>query len=255
MSMNKYIVGAAALAASQKPRRSVVGYDWKAIFYDPAGELYRSLQSTPTFDTGYKYQPFKLKTSPFATAATQQLAAGQQLQTALRQQQAANIARLQQQLASMPAAAPIAPSASTYTAPTYAPPSPMPSTPADTPLPADGDGSDGGGAPDAVVGAAAADQYPSLVIRIKNFGDVIKSQGGALGNIAYTLTPATISNVALGKMRDEFKSSLAEKGVDADVAIASAPTVKTKTSELVIGMGLGAGLVGLGALIWRLLKR
>lgn len=80
-------------------------YDWRAIFYDPAGELYRTLtpsgnayQVPQAAQNAYwAQQRAALATNPMLTAAQQRLAASQQQQAALRAQQAANTAALLQQ--------------------------------------------------------------------------------------------------------------------------------------------------------------
>lgn len=81
---------------------AVGDYDWRAIFYDPAGELYRSQNPSGNAyevpqaaqNAYFAQQRAAAATSPLMTAAAQRLAASQQLQAALRAQQASNTAAL-----------------------------------------------------------------------------------------------------------------------------------------------------------------
>lgn len=259
--VNRYQHGATVLGAT-------IGDDtpwW--VFLDPTGmstyaEIYK--RATKKGDAGFyrgsaAQNPYWAQQraagaqNPFTTATTQRLQTGQQLQTTLRAQQAANIAALQRQLAAMP---PVAPPAS----PSYAPP-PTPSMPSGYPSAPASDGTPDGGAPSSeddlergatIVGDAIDPQY--VVIKVKNMGDVVTKQGGAMGNVAYSLTPQTISNIAYERMRDDFKKGLAEKGVDADVTItAMPPTGKPPAGELWFGVAVGASTVGMGWLLWKLI--
>lgn len=91
-----------------------------------------------------------------------------------------------------------------------------------------------------------------LVIRPLNMPDVIKSQGGALGQLAFSAAPQTVLNAAFDKMRSDMESKLREAGVIADVSVASSVATGPRPhGELVWGIGLGAGLVGAGWATWR----
>ncbi len=253
---NRYLVGAVTLGARTKQRADVVGYDWKQALWafgipnDEAPDPSRAFGYGPGYHYGaaaspnsyWAQQRAQQQQNPFATATTARAQSAKQFQQALRQQQAANLAALQRQLAAL------APSS---TAPSYspAPSSPYPTYPTSEPT---GDVDTG----DAVVGARAgdpADQY--VVIRVKNMGDVVRREGGALGNFAYEMTPQTIANIAYGKMRDEFKKSLADKGVDADVTLAATPPIgKPAKGELLTGVLVGAGTVGIGWGLWHIVR-
>jgi hypothetical protein len=243
---NRYIVGAAALAAKPAVAAEIIGYDWWQVLYNPGGlamDMYN--QNNP--GQGYRYwgnataNPYwaqrRAQQSPFAAANVSRAQAAEQLQQTLRAQQAANLAALQRQLAAL------GPTGASSLPATPAPPAT--NSPDDFPTPP--------AAEETVVGADIADQF--VVIRIKNMADVIKAQGGALGNLAFSLTPQTVANLAFSRMRDEFKKSLADKGVDADVTLAAAgPATKAPRGELVTGVIVGAGAIGVGWGLWRLLR-
>jgi hypothetical protein len=181
---------------------------------------------------------------------------GQQLRDVLLQQQAANTAALQRQLAQLaPGGAGIAPSpygATPPQQPTFA------ADPYSTGTPSDPYGGYGS---DTVVGAKtdqASSQFPPgtyVVVRVKNMPDVIRAQS-ALGKLALMGTPQTIQKIAYGKMADEFRAKLAENGVDADVvATEQPPKAPLSGMDVTVGMGLGAASVGLVWLLVKMLRR
>lgn len=61
----------------------------------------------------------------------------------------------------------------------------------------------------------------ALLIQVKNVPDLVKSQGGAAGTMAYSLAPGTITGKVYSTMQGELKTKLKEQGVDADVSIVS----------------------------------
>ena len=244
---NKYLVGAFALGAVRRVKSEMIGFsgwDWTTVFYDPAGGAYRYLNQgpTPNFSPGAAANPYWTKqrqaTNPLSQGVTQRTQAAQQFQQQLRAQQQAFMQQLQQQAAAQPSP--------------YAPP---PSTSSDSGFPSPPDGSADGGAPDdsSVVGAAG-DQY--VVIKVKNVGDLVKKQGGALGNAAFGLLPQMITNTVYTKMRDEFSKKLGEQGVDAEVSVTASPPGGAVPAGEGIKFGLIAvGTVGAGWGLWHFLLR
>lgn len=84
----------------------------------------------------------------------------------------------------------------------------------------------------------------ALVVRVKNVGDAVKSQGGATGALAFSITPETISNVVYSKIRDELISGFRDKGIDVDVQLTSTPpTGPAPKNEFLRGAALGAGTI------------
>ncbi len=284
MRANRYMIGACVLGCAPSKRKTNVvgdvysramaapssGQDWGAYFVDPTGISYAiNKLLNPSGDPGYAGKAGAAQSAYWAQQrAGQQQAlassgllrqqAAQQIQTALRQQQAANLAALQAQLARMPqniATAYAPPQSSTTSGfPPSAPsagwggaPSPDGSPDGDTTTLYDSQTNPGM----TIVGAAAVDpQY--LVIKVKNMADVIAKQGGALGNFGYSLTPQTMANFVYGQMAGQFKQKMAAEGVDADVAVtADPPTHKPPSGGVLVGAAVGVGAVGLGALLWK----
>lgn len=130
----------------ERGEREVVGdYDWRAIFYDPAGELYRTMN--PSSASGY-YRPqaqsayWRNQLAPGALAAYQsgRISAGQALQQQLRAQQLANIQAMQQSAAAQglaPITLPPMPTSPSYATPPTMPPTAPDGTSASAPPPFD----------------------------------------------------------------------------------------------------------------------
>lgn len=97
---------------------------------------------------------------------------------------------------------------------------------------------------------------PALVIRVKNTADVVKAQGGGAGAIAFSLAPATITAQVYSTMQAQLKTKLKEQGVDADVTVTTTPpTGPAPKGDLLTGVVLGAGVVGLGFLLKKLIVK
>lgn len=254
--MNKYLAGAHVLAF-RPPRSDVVGYDWTKILWNPAGLAYDYYNNPASvnYSPGAAANPYWTKQrqmiNPLAQGIAQRTQAAQQLQAQLRAQQQAFIQQLQQQAS--------AAGVSLNTPSSFAPPPSMPSDVSVPPSPTPDDSTDGGapsdGSDSSVVGAGATgDQY--IVIKVKNVGDLVKKQGGALGNLAFSLVPTTISNTVYSKMRDEFSTKLKEQGVDADVSVTATPPGGSVPAGEGIKLGLiAAGTIGVGWGAWHFLLR
>ncbi len=107
---------------------------------------------------------------------------------------------------------------------------------------------------DEVLGAAAFAGEPAIVIRVKDLGSLIKSQSPT-GGVLYGLTPSTMAGIVYGQMRDKLAAGLKDQGVNADVTIAtSPPSGPPPKGDLLFGMSLGAGAVGVGWGLWHLIK-
>lgn len=105
----------------------------------------------------------------------------------------------------------------------------------------------------ALLGVDAAPR--GILIRVKNARALAAKEGGASGAIAATLMPETIEGVVLQKMVDQFKSSLREKGVDADVQIVAAEGHGRAESGFAEGALVGAGAAGAAWLLGKLVRR
>lgn len=97
----------------------------------------------------------------------------------------------------------------------------------------------------------------AIIIRVKNMRDVVKREGGALGDLAQTVLPDFTSEQFYSKLRSELSGKFKEKGVDAqvDVVLArDAPTTPAQTGlarEFAVGIGIGLAIEALGLWLWR----
>jgi hypothetical protein len=264
---NKYMLGAAALAATPSPDRQAVGWqdmDYKQILYDPAGGLYRYFNQPADryydYSAGpnsyWKQQRQQQRVSPGATLTSQRQLQARQLRDTLLQQQAANTASLRSQLSQMfpgtgaPAqtgASPAPPAPGGYTQP-YAPQESAPQSQSDDAYQSED-----------VVGAqnknaaSSSSKFPPgsyVVVRVKNMPDVIRSQS-ALGKLGLMGAPRAIEQIAYGKMAEKMQAGMADEGVDAEVTVTEQPPTRTSGSDIVTGAIAGASGVGL---IWLLVK-
>lgn len=95
-----------------------------------------------------------------------------------------------------------------------------------------------------------------LVIRVKNVPELVKKQGGAAGALAYAAAPQTITAKVYDEMRSKLAEGLDQQGVDADISVVSLPpTGPAPKGELLTGIAIGAGTVGIGALVWHGVKQ
>ena len=92
-----------------------------------------------------------------------------------------------------------------------------------------------------------------IQIRVKNAQALAAREGGMAGAVAAQLVPDTIEQVVLDKMVEQFRATLAQRGVDAEIKVVSAAQQQPEKKGLGPGGGfvLGAGLVG-GA--WALMR-
>lgn len=246
MPLNKYMLGTAALAACRPAGVDSVGVDWWQVLYHPSGILMDAVASPAkspdvAFNAQNNYwgQQRAQQRGAQSAAGAQRLQYAQQMQAALRQQQQANLAALQQQLATQYPSSGVSLPASPYASPPVPVPVPQPALPPDPSLSTADSSADAG---DAVVGADSPDQY--VVIHVKNMGDVINAQS-KLGGLLFKGMPSTLSGVAYGKMRDELRSKLADQGVDADVTVTTNPPKgKPPSTDFLPGVLVGAGSVG-----------
>lgn len=112
-----------------------------------------------------------------------------------------------------------------------------------------------------VLGAAPRSPAPAgaggqaVVIRVNNVADVVKSQGGAAGNLAFALVPGAVTSKVYDTLKDQLASGLKEKGVDADVTVTGAPPSGPRPkSDLLGGALFGGGLVGIAWLASRFIR-
>ncbi len=263
--MNRYLHGAFVLGdMSQAWQAPSSSDDRGAYLVDPTGISYgirkmldpgqgAGRYSLSTAANPYWAQQRALQ-SPFAANMLPRQQAALQLQQVLRQQQAANLAALKAQLASMPATQPQAmlpPQSYASPSPVFAQ-SPVTSTPSDTP--SDGGApSNGGTSPDdgSIVGVATG--QPAIVIRVRDVGAVLKSKSAA-GSFLYDFAPATLSNITLSEMAKKIGAGLKAEGVDADVQVAtSPPSGPAPKSDFRTGVAVGVASVGVGWGLWKLI--
>ena len=103
--------------------------------------------------------------------------------------------------------------------------------------------------------ALGADTNRAILIRVKNAGELARSQGG-VASLAQSLAPATIEGKVYDTLRDKLFKSLQEQHVDAEVTgVEPKGFVQAdgKHSWTDVGVGLLAagGAVGLLAILWR----
>lgn len=104
-----------------------------------------------------------------------------------------------------------------------------------------------------------ADTNRGVLIRIKNAGDLARSQGH-LASLAQALAPSMIEAKVYDELAKQLKSSLKDKNVDADVTVVEPGAFATADGKHIardIGIGLLAagGVITVGALLWRLVGR
>jgi hypothetical protein len=105
---------------------------------------------------------------------------------------------------------------------------------------------------DEIVGAGG-DQY--VAIRLRDVGGLVKQQGGATGSLAFQIAPQTISSKVYDEMAKQIADSMAQKGVQADVSVQSAPGIQAQRGELFRGVLLGVAGVGVGYAAWKYVLR
>ena len=103
--------------------------------------------------------------------------------------------------------------------------------------------------------AQAGGPQPALVIRVKNAEQLVRAKGGAAGALAFDIAPQATTSKIYSEMRNEMIRKFKEQGVDADVQIVtSPPSGPPPKKEFVSGMAAGAGAVGVGWLLWKLIR-
>lgn len=107
-----------------------------------------------------------------------------------------------------------------------------------------------------VVGATTpAAQGPFVTIHVKNAPELVAKQGGSIGSLAFGLVPQTITNKIYTEMASEIGKGMREKGVDADIkVVGNLPAVRPLSQDFTVGALIGAGGVGIGYGIFRLVK-
>lgn len=97
---------------------------------------------------------------------------------------------------------------------------------------------------------------PAIVIRIKNVGSLIESQGGKTGKAVFLLAPQVLTNKVYDEMRKKLLEGFAAQGVDADVQVTTPPAQgKWSMPDIATGAVTGAAVVGIGAVLVKLLFR
>lgn len=92
----------------------------------------------------------------------------------------------------------------------------------------------------------------AILIRVKNAGEVARSQG-ALATIAQSLAPATVEAKVYDAMRDQLAQSLASNHVDADVTVVEPKAYQSADGKHVWqDLAIGVGLIGVAAFAWKI---
>lgn len=103
----------------------------------------------------------------------------------------------------------------------------------------------------AVVGASVGDDK-FIAIRVKNVASLVQQQGGAAGGIALAIAPQAVTDKVYAEMRNQLAKKFGEQGVIADVQVVSGnPMPAASRNDLVTGIFIGAGSLGVGILAWK----
>lgn len=96
-----------------------------------------------------------------------------------------------------------------------------------------------------------------LTLKYTDLPALVKSQGGAAGELAFGVLPETIENKIYDTTRKEILKDTQAKGIVADVRVVAdkdAPTSAPRR-DLLVGVGIGAGGLAIGYGIVRLVLR
>lgn len=95
----------------------------------------------------------------------------------------------------------------------------------------------------------------AVLIRVKNAAELARAQG-AVASLAQAIAPASIEAKVYDTIASEIKSSLKEKGVDADVSVVDPKNYASAGwDHLGTDLGMAIGGAGVAALIFWLATR
>lgn len=107
---------------------------------------------------------------------------------------------------------------------------------------------------DAVIGAEAT-PHRGVLITVRDVPALVRAQGGNTGAFVDQLVPDTIEATVYQQMAAEITAGMKDKGVDADVKVVSPAGYKpARGPEFKRGVVVGAGAIGVGWLVWKLLR-
>ena len=96
-----------------------------------------------------------------------------------------------------------------------------------------------------------ADLEQYVVVRIRDVGKLVTSQGGSAGTLLYKLAPGTTTSKVYDEIKAELVKGFTDKKVDAEVTVTgNPPTGPRPRVDFLPGIAVGAGVVGLGFVIW-----
>lgn len=95
-----------------------------------------------------------------------------------------------------------------------------------------------------------------ITVRIKNPEDVARKEGGALGKLLALAAPKLVEDKVLDAAARKFAEEMQSRGIDAEVAVvSSAPRGVPERSDFWRGAAVGAGSVGAGYVLYRIVSR
>jgi hypothetical protein len=105
------------------------------------------------------------------------------------------------------------------------------------------------------LGAVAASAGPYVTIHIPDVKGLVQSKGGALGTFAQGIVPKSIEKSVYAKIQGTIRDGLSKEGITADVQVMdTAPGQPIAASEFLVGAAVGAGTVGVGWVLWRVVR-
>ena len=109
----------------------------------------------------------------------------------------------------------------------------------------------------AIVGMAEPSAGPFVTIHLRDIAGTAAKEGGAAGALAARLAPKTVEARAYDQMREQILKNFTDRGVAADVAVVATvpPGGPLRSVDFYTGLAVGAGTVGIGALLWKFLRR
>jgi hypothetical protein len=105
-----------------------------------------------------------------------------------------------------------------------------------------------------LVGAALGSGR-SVLITVRDVPALIRAQGGNAGALIDRFVPDTLESTVYSKMAAKIASGMKDEGVDADVRVVAPTGYKpAPTPDFFRGVLVGAGSVGAGWLVWKLIR-
>ena len=98
----------------------------------------------------------------------------------------------------------------------------------------------------------AEGQY--ITIKVNNIAELVRREGGLSGGLAYGLAPQTLTNKVYSEMIKKMISGFKDQGVNADVSLSTTPGTPRSVPDIAVGALVGAGAVGIGYGLFRLLR-